>query len=157
MKKTILAIIISIIIAQLAGAIGSIFTASNIETWYVFLEKPSFAPPSWLFAPAWITLYTLMGIAAFLVWQKREMAKAKSALYFYFTQLLLNAIWSIAFFGLQSPFLGFLVIIILWLLILITLVKFWKIRSLAGVLFIPYIIWVSFAAVLNFAVWQLNA
>ena len=148
--------IVSVLIAQIAGVIGSFFTAANIQTWYVFLEKPAFAPPNWLFAPAWITLYTLMGIAAFLIWQKRETAGAKPALYFYCSQLVLNALWSVAFFGLQNPFLGFLVIIVLWLLILLTLLKFWKIERTAGLLFIPYILWVSFAAILNLTVWQLN-
>ena len=156
MSKKILTLFASIIIAQLAGAVGSIFTAPSIQSWYVFLEKPFFAPPNWLFAPAWITLYALMGIAAFLVWQKRRKVEVKSALYFYFAQLLLNASWSVAFFGLQNPFLGFLVIIALWLLILVTMVKFYKIERIAGLLFIPYILWVTFATMLNFAIWQLN-
>lgn len=156
MKKIILTLLIFIIIAQLAGLVGSFFTAPNIDNWYVFLERPSFAPPNWLFAPAWITLYTLMGIASFLVWQKRQFPRARSALFFYLGQLLFNALWSIVFFGMQSPFLGFLVIIILWFLIVITLIKFWKTEKIAGLLFIPYILWVSFAAVLNFSIWQLN-
>jgi len=156
MINKILSLIIFIIIAQSAGIIGSFFTAPQIETWYVFLEKPFFAPPNWLFAPAWVTLYTLMGIASFLVWQKRQFPRARSALYFYLSQLLFNALWSIVFFGMQSPFLGFLVIVILWLLIFITMVKFWKTEKIAGLLFIPYILWVSFAAALNLAIWQLN-
>ena len=156
MINKILTLIIFIIIAQSAGIIGSFFTAPSIEAWYVFLEKPSFAPPNWLFAPAWITLYTLMGIASFLVWQKRQFPRARSALYFYLGQLLFNALWSIVFFGMQSPFFGFLVILILWLLIFITMVKFWKTEKIAGLLFVPYILWVSFAAVLNFSIWQLN-
>ena len=156
MSKKILTLFASIIIAQLAGAVGSIFTAPSIQSWYVFLEKPFFAPPNWLFAPAWITLYALMGIASFLVWQKRRKVEVKSALYFYFAQLLLNASWSVAFFGLQNPSLGFLVIIALWLLILVTMVKFWRIERIAGLLFIPYILWVTFATMLNFAIWQLN-
>ncbi len=148
--------IVSVLIAQMAGVIGSFFTTPNIETWYVFLEKPAFAPPNWLFAPAWITLYTLMGIAAFLIWRRRGEAGAKKALYFYGAQLLLNALWPIAFFGLQNPLLGFLVIIVLWLLILITMIKFWKIEKIAGILFLPYILWVAFAAALNFAILLLN-
>jgi len=156
MRKTIFSLLIFIVIAQSAGIIGSFFTAPNIETWYASLEKPSFTPPDWLFAPAWITLYTLMGIASFLVWQKRQFPRARSALFFYLGQLLFNALWSIVFFGMQSPFLGFLIIIILWLLIIVTALKFWKAEKIAGLLFIPYILWVSFAAVLNFAIWQLN-
>lgn len=156
MKKTILTLLIFIITAQLAGVIGSFFTAPKIETWYASLEGPSFAPPNWLFAPAWITLYFLMGIASFLVWQKRQFPRARSALYFYLGQLLFNILWSIVFFGMQSPFLGFLVIIVLWFLIVITLIKFCKTEKIAGLLFVPYILWVSFAAVLNFSIWQLN-
>jgi len=163
MAKTIFTLIASVVIAQMAGVIGSFFTAANIQTWYVFLEKPFFNPPNWLFAPAWVTLYTLMGIAAFFVWSsyaktmdRQAKKKIKIALWLYASQLLLNAFWSIVFFGLQNPALGFLVIIILWLLIFLTMIKFWKIEKIAGILFIPYILWVSFAAVLNFAIWQLN-
>ena len=156
MRKKILILIISIVIAQSAGIIGSFFTAPKIDSWYSLLEKPFFTPPDWLFAPAWITLYALMGVAAFLVWQKKQNPKAKLALCFYFSQLVLNALWSVVFFGLQNPFLGFIVIAVLWLLIFITLIKFWKIDRLAGLLFFPYILWVSFASVLNYFIWQLN-
>ncbi|MFH1714318.1 MAG: TspO/MBR family protein [Candidatus Nealsonbacteria bacterium] len=156
MSKTILTLLISIIIAQLAGAVGSIFTASSIGSWYAFLEKPAFSPSNWLFAPAWITLYALMGIAAFLIWQKRGEAGARSALYFYGGQLILNSLWSVIFFGFQNPFLAFLEIIVLWLLIAFTTVKFYRIEKAAGLLFVPYILWVTFAMVLNFAVWRLN-
>jgi translocator protein len=154
--QILLGVIVSVVIAQMAGVIGSFFTVSGVQSWYSFLEKPFFSPPNWLFAPAWITLYTLMGIAAFLIWQKRKEVNAKTALCLYGAQLVLNALWSIVFFGLHSPFWAFLVIVVLWLLILLTMVKFWKIRRAAGILFIPYILWVSFASVLNLAVWQLN-
>ncbi|MBI2042719.1 MAG: tryptophan-rich sensory protein [Candidatus Nealsonbacteria bacterium] len=163
MPKTIFTLFASIIIAQMAGVIGSFFTTSSIQTWYAFLAKPLLSPPSWVFAPAWVTLYTLMGIAAFLVWSSYAKAtdgqarkRIKIALCIYLIQLLLNASWSIVFFGLRSPFWAFLVIIILWLLILLTMVKFWKIRTVAGILFVPYILWVTFAAYLNFAIWLLN-
>jgi tryptophan-rich sensory protein len=156
MIKKILTLFVSILVAQLAGVLGSFFTAPNIQTWYVFLEKPFFSPPNWLFAPAWIILYALMGIAAFLIWQKRGESGAKSALYLYGIQLLLNALWSVVFFGLQNPFLAFLLILALWLLIVLVMVKFWKIERIAGILFVPYVAWVSFAAILNFSIWQLN-
>ena len=156
MMKTILGVIISIILAQMAGAIGSVFTISSIQTWYVYLEKPFFSPPNWLFAPAWITLYTLMGIAAFLVWQKRQESRAKSALWLYLIHLVLNSLWSVIFFGLQNPAWAFFEILILWVLIVIVAWKFYKIIIIAGILFIPYIIWVTFASILNFTIWQLN-
>jgi len=155
-KKYILALIFFLFVTFLAAFVGNFFTVSSIPTWYASLNKPSFSPPNWLFGPAWTVLYVLMAIAAFLVWKKRKESETKSSLCFYFAQLLLNSAWSVAFFGLQNPFLGFLVIIILWLLIVITMVKFWKIERVAGLLFIPYILWVSFATILNFAVWQLN-
>ncbi|MBM3257809.1 MAG: tryptophan-rich sensory protein [Candidatus Nealsonbacteria bacterium] len=150
-------LIFSIIIAQLAGVIGSIFTAASIQNWYVFLEKPFFAPPNWLFAPAWITLYALMGISAFLVWQKKENLKLRNyALKLYAIHLVLNALWSVIFFGLRNPGLAFIEIVVLWIFILIITVKFFKIRKSAGFLFIPYLLWVSFASVLNLFIWLLN-
>jgi len=163
MKKTILGVIISIIIAQLAGAVGSFFTAPSIQSWYIFLEKPFFSPPNWLFAPAWITLYALMGIAAFLVWssykknaEEKTKKEIKTALWLYGIHLVFNALWSVIFFGLQNPVWAFFEILILWVLILVVALKFCKIRRAAGILFIPYILWVSFAAILNFTIWQLN-
>src|SRR4030066_1376683 len=155
--RNLFQLIISILIAQMAGAIGSIFTTASIQNWYVFLEKPIFAPPNWLFAPAWITLYALMGIAAFLIWQKRDDLVARnSALKIYGIHLLFNACWSIIFFGLRNPGLAFFEIIVLWLLILIVTIKFFRICKAAGFLFIPYLLWVSFASVLNYFVWMLN-
>jgi tryptophan-rich sensory protein len=149
-------VIVSVLIAQMAGAIGSFFTFSSVQSWYAFLEKPFFAPPDWLFAPAWITLYTLMGIAAFLVWRKRDAVKIKSALRFYSVQLVLNALWSVIFFGMRNPGLAFVEIVVLWLLILVATLKFFKVEKIAGYLFVPYLLWVTFAAILNFAVWRLN-
>lgn len=157
MLKKILILSFFITTAHLAGIIGSFFTAPKIETWYFFLEKPFFSPPNWLFAPVWIVLYTLMGISAFIVLQKSQSSRAKSAFCFYGAQLLVNALWSVIFFGFQSPFLGFLTIIALWFLIFVTTVKFWKIEKFAGLLFLPYFFWVTFAMVLNFFIWQLNA
>ncbi|MDO8424561.1 MAG: TspO/MBR family protein [bacterium] len=147
--------IVSVIIAQLTGVIGSFFTFSSIQTWYNFLEKPAFSPPGWLFAPVWILLYTLMGIAAFLIWQKRG-EEAKAALSIYAIHLISNALWSIIFFGLRNPGLAFLEIVVLWILIFVITVKFFKIEKIAGLLFVPYLFWVTFAAILNFVVWRLN-
>lgn len=149
-------LILSIVIAQAAGLIGSIFTFSAIPTWYAGLEKPFFSPPNWLFGPAWLLLYTLMGTAAYLVWKKRGISGAKSALLLYGVHLAFNALWSIIFFGMKNPGLAFGEIVILWALILVVSLKFLKIEKLAGLLFIPYIAWVTFAAILNFAVWRLN-
>jgi tryptophan-rich sensory protein len=156
MFKKYLTLIFSILLAQLAGIVGSVFTAPNIKNWYVFLTKPFFSPPNWLFAPVWIILYILMGISAFLVWEKRKEAKVNSALLFYFIQLIFNATWSVVFFGFRSLFGGLVIIVALWFLILITLIKFWRIEKPAGYLLVPYLLWATFATILNLTVWQLN-
>ena len=152
----IVEIIISVLIAEAAGILGSVFTASSVRSWYLTLVKPSWNPPSWVFGPVWTTLYLLMGIAASLVWSRRSLPGAKLALWFYGIQLALNALWSILFFGLKNPLLSFVEIIILIIFIIVTTVLFWKINPWAGVLMIPYIIWVSFASYLNYSIWQLN-
>jgi tryptophan-rich sensory protein len=156
MKKT-LQLISAILLCQLAGIIGSIFTAPAIPIWYATLQKPSFNPPSWLFGPVWITLYALMGIALFLVWQKRKENKlVKSAVILFLVHLILNATWSVIFFGLQNPFIAFIDILALWSMIIILTYQFSKIKKEAAYLLLPYLAWVSFAMVLNFAIWYLN-
>lgn len=156
--KDILKLIASIIICQLAGFIGSLFTTPAIPTWYKTLIKPSFSPPNSIFSPVWIALFLLMGISLFLVWQKNQKdKKVKIALLFFTVQLVLNILWSVIFFGLKSPLLAFIEIIILWFAILLTILKFLKVSKPAGALLLPYILWVSFAAFLNFFLWNLNA
>ena len=144
---------ISIIVCQLAGIIGSVFTADSVSTWYTELIKPSFNPPNWLFGPVWISLYILMGISLYLVWSK---SKNGVAMMIFFIQLALNTIWSIIFFGLKMPGLAFIEIIFLWAVILLTIVQFHKIHRVSAYLLIPYILWVSFAALLNLAIYILN-
>jgi tryptophan-rich sensory protein len=140
-----------------AGAIGGLATAKAIPTWYRTLEKPAFNPPDWLFGPAWTTLYVLMGIAAFLVWSRGLGAPGvRLALAVFLVQLVLNAVWSVLFFGLRSPLAGFVEIIVLWLAILASVVLFFRVSSAAGILLLPYIAWVTFAAVLNAAILTLN-
>ena len=150
-------LLISIDACQCAGLIGSVFTTPAIPTWYATLEKPPFTPPNWLFAPAWITLYLLMGISASLVWQ-RGLAdrRNRAALITFLVQLMLNALWSVAFFGLESPLYGIIVIVVLWIAIALTMAKFFRISTLAGALLLPYIGWVSFAAILNVCIFMLN-
>ena len=151
-----MAIFISILIAQSAGVIGSIFTAGSVQTWYVDLVKPALNPPNWIFGPVWITLYTLMGIAAYLIWQRRREQGVKFALSLYGVQLILNTLWSILFFGLQNPGLAFAEILILLPFIVLTMALFWRINKWAGILLVPYLAWVSFATYLNYAIWSLN-
>ncbi|MDD3497914.1 MAG: tryptophan-rich sensory protein [Candidatus Moranbacteria bacterium] len=152
----IIALIFSVAIAQLAGIIGSFFTSSSVRTWYVDIIKPQWNPPAWLFGPVWITLYTLMGVAAYLIWQQKDQPGAKIALVVYGIHLALNALWSIIFFGLKNPGLAFGEIIILLASILVVAFLFWRINPYAGMLFIPYVLWVSFASFLNYNIWKLN-
>jgi benzodiazapine receptor len=150
-------LILCILICQAAGALGSVFTSSSVSTWYPTLIKPDLTPPGWVIGLVWIILFALIGISLFLVW--REVAgrsDAKSALIIFAAQLVVNILWSWAFFGLRSPLSGLEVIAVLWILILLTIVKFWPISRVASLLLIPYILWVSFAAFLNFAIWRLN-
>jgi translocator protein len=153
--KKIIQLVIAILIVQSAGVIGSFATFSAIPTWYAGLIKPAFSPPSWVFGPVWTVLYTLIGISLFLVWQAKGKEK-KVALSIFFVHLFLNALWSILFFGLHNPSLAFLEILLLLATLLVVMWQFWHIRPLAAYLLIPYLLWVSFAAFLNFALWQLN-
>ncbi|MFC1787284.1 TspO/MBR family protein [Halobacteriota archaeon] len=155
--KNIPKLVYSIVICQLAGIIGAFFTSPSISTWYAALEKPSFNPPNWLFSPVWITLFILMGISLYLIWSQGTKTKYfKIAITFFGIQLALNILWSIIFFGLKSPFFAFIEIVILWIAILATIFKFSKISKTAAYLLIPYLLWVSFAAVLNFSIWVIN-
>ena len=141
----------------LAGAVGSIFTFSAIPVWYESLNKPSFSPPNFVFGPVWTMLYILMGVSFYLVFSKAKTKEVKKDLILIYTiQLILNALWSIAFFGLRSPFLGVVVIISLWLAIVVMVIKFFRVLPLASALNLPYFLWVSFAAYLNFWIYYLN-
>ncbi|MFC1937552.1 TspO/MBR family protein [Chloroflexota bacterium] len=148
----------SILACEGAGAIGSIFTTPAIPTWYATLEKPAFTPPNSVFAPVWLTLYLLMGIAVFLVWRRglRE-SGGKRAFALFWGQLVVNMLWSVVFFGLKSPLAGVVVIVILWLAILFTIIRFFRVSEPAGWLLTPYILWVSIASYLNIGVWLLNS
>lgn len=150
-------LIIAIVVSELAGIIGSVFTVSSIPTWYAGLAKPELSPPNWIFGPVWTTLYFLMGVAAFLVWKKGlDRRDVKIALIIFGGQLLLNTLWSIIFFGLHNPFWALVDIIALWLAIIFAIMAFYKISRPAAYLLLPYILWVSFAMYLNYAIWTLN-
>jgi benzodiazapine receptor len=156
-RNNVIKLIVSILVCQVAGGIGALFTTSSIPTWYATLNKPSFTPPSWIFGPVWTVLYLMMGIAAFLVWRKGlNDPQVKTALIIFVVQLALNALWSFLFFGLRSPLAGLVDIVLLWVFIMLTIVLFIRISTIAGLLLIPYLLWVSFATVLNFAIWRLN-
>ncbi len=141
----------------MAGIIGSLFTAPKIPTWYESLLKPEFAPPNWVFGPVWITLFVLMGIAAFLVWRRGlERREVKIALGVFLLQLTLNVFWSIIFFGFQSPGWAFAWIILLWAFIIANIYLFLRVSTLSAWLLAPYALWVTFAAYLNYSIWMLN-
>jgi tryptophan-rich sensory protein len=150
-------LIIAIMISEFAGIIGSVFTAPSITGWYAGIIKPDLNPPAWVFGPVWTTLFALMGIAAFLVWKKGlDRRDVKIALGIFIGQLVLNTLWSIIFFGFKSPGVAFVEIIFLWLAILATIIAFAKISKPAAWLLVPYILWVSFAAYLNYSIYALN-
>ncbi|OGH67068.1 MAG: TspO protein [Candidatus Magasanikbacteria bacterium RIFCSPHIGHO2_02_FULL_41_13] len=148
---------LSIFVCELAGIIGSVFTTSSIPTWYATINRPTLNPPNWIFGPVWITLFALMGVSAFLVYQKGMRHKhVKVALGIFILQLVLNTLWSVLFFGLHSPGGAFIEIIFLWFSILATIIAFAKISKPAAYLLLPYILWVSFALYLNYSIWLLN-
>lgn len=142
---------------MLVGVLGGIITYPSIPNWYVTLQKPLFSPPNWIFGPVWTILYVLMGIAAAMIWgeEKREKQRIE-ALSVFAIQLGLNFLWSILFFGLRSPLTAFIEIIALWLFILITVKRFYLLNKNAGYLLFPYLLWVTFASILNFSIVLLN-
>jgi translocator protein len=170
----------SIIICELAGIIGSFFTIPQINDWYKGLNKPFFSPPNWIFGPAWTTLFVLMGISLYLVWIKKWIPKNKiksknikiwnlwsrkffvgswqkaNIILIFILQLVLNILWSIIFFGAHSPGTAFFELLMLWFAIIFTIVNFYRVSKTAAVLLVPYILWVTFAGVLNFFIWIIN-
>jgi len=147
----------SISTAQMAGAIGAVATSTSLSTWYKHLKKPALAPSGRIISRVWIVLYVLMGISAYLISRREsDHAGAKGALSLYRFQLMLNVLWSWAFFYLRSPLAGLAVISFLWLSILATIMKFRKISAAAAILLVPYLLWVSFATYLNYSLWRMN-
>lgn len=157
MKKRIIYIAISVAVCLLIGFLSGFATQSSVNEWYTTLNKPSFTPPNELFAPVWTVLYVMMGVAAGVVWSKGyHHIWVKTALYHFVFQLLFNALWSIVFFGLKNPLLALLVILVLLTLIMLTIKWFKVVSKPAAILMVPYLLWVCFAAVLNYKIWELN-
>jgi tryptophan-rich sensory protein len=150
-----LSLVLALLVPNAAGGVGALATASSVNTWYRDLRKPSWQPPGWLFGPVWTTLYTLMGIASWLVSRSRSPRKER-ALRLYGWQLGLNTLWSVLFFGLRRPDLALVEIVPLWGSILATLTNFYRVNPVAGLLLLPYQLWTTFATALNFAIWRLN-
>lgn len=178
--KNFFRLIICIAICELAGFIGAIFTTPEIGTWYRTLVKPVLNPPSWVFGPVWTTLFALLGIALFLVWQRQwrvrnqitlktrkawnpyseQLWKGRwqrfNVIAIFVAQYILNILWSYAFFDQHAPSIAFLVLVALWISIVYLIVNFYRISKLAAWLLVPYLAWVTFAGYLNFAIWMLN-
>lgn len=149
-------LVVFIAVCLAAGGLGAIATTPEIDGWYRTIEKPTWTPPGYLFGPVWTTLYIMMAIAAWLIWRKAGTKAAAIPLTLFGVQLMLNVAWSWIFFGLHQPGWAFAEIILLWFAITATTVVFFRKQKVAGLLMIPYLAWVSFAGVLNFAIWQLN-
>lgn len=157
MYKKVLRFIISIIICQSAGIFGSLFTFEAVPDWYITLEKPFFAPPNWIFGPVWIILYFLMGVSLYIVWKDELKSKTRNVFFVVFgIQLILNALWSLLFFGLRSPLLGLIDILILDVMLVVTIFYAKRVSKYAAMLLIPYMVWIIIASVLNYAIMVLN-
>ena len=155
-KSLVVGLVIAITVCFLAASIGGFATTSSVNGWFAEINKPTWNPPDWIFGPVWTVLYLMMGVSAWLVWKQSGFNKARLALVFFAVQLALNTTWSVLFFGLRQPGWAFAEIIALWISIALTTVLFYKHSKLAAGLLVPYLLWVTFAAGLNFAIWSLN-
>lgn len=149
-------LIISLLVCQLAGLVGWIFTSSSVNDWYAGLNKPVFNPPNWVFAPVWTTLFLLMGISLYIVWNSKDKKNKKGAVEMFSAQLLLNIGWSVFFFGIKEPLFAFIELLFLWAFIMLTMARFYRVSKTAAYLLLPYLLWVTFAAILNVAIAALN-
>ena len=152
--RSVLSLLLFLAVTFLAAGSGA---RHMPDEWYAQLAKPTWNPPSWIFAPVWTLLYICMAVAAWLVWRKKGLLEASTPITLWIVQLGLNSVWTWFFFGMHSPGVAFADIVILWVAIAATLVAFWRVSAAAGALLVPYLAWVSFAAVLNFTIWSMNA
>ena len=156
-KHVYLGLVVFLVVCFAAAGIGGAVTTPKIGSWYATLVKPSWNPPNWIFGPVWSALCCCMAVAAWLVWRQEGFASDKLPLILFGVQLVLNVLWSCIFFGLEMPGVAFAEVLLLWAPIAATMVLFWQRSMIAGILFVPYLAWVSFASVLNFTIWRLNA
>ena len=154
-RRKILGLVVWLAVTFAAAGAGGVASA-NAAGFYQSLARPDWAPPPWLFGPVWTVLYLMIGIAAWLVWRDRGFAGARTALSLFLVQLVANALWTWIFFAWQRGALAFAEIIVLWILIVATMLMFWRVRRIAGALFIPYLAWVTFASALTYSIWKLN-
>jgi benzodiazapine receptor len=158
MKVTIVVkLVVCLALTFSAALLGSLFTGNAVADWYANLNKPFFTPPNWLFAPVWTALYVLMAVSAAIVWHKGvDQGAVRIGLALFLLQLILNGLWTPLFFGLKMPLVAFIEILLLWIAIGLTILAFARVSIAAAVLLLAYILWTSFAAVLNFSIWLLN-
>jgi translocator protein len=154
--KSFLIVLLCFAAPLLVGAFASLATASSVGTWYATLNKPFFNPPNWLFGPVWTTLYILMGVSSLMVYKRPYSASRRFGLDLYMIQLFFNFTWSFVFFGFQSPGWALVNIVLLWLLLVLMIIHFYRSSSVAAYLQIPYLMWITFATALNAAIWWLN-
>lgn len=171
--KSPLLLLVSILLSQAAGYVGSLATQRSINTWYVSLDKPLFNPPNWVFAPVWFILYTLMGISLYLVWvelkkptgvfawfkyklQAKKREQMYSSVIFFLIHLVVNAVWSQVFFGLQELGSALVVLVLLWIMVATLIYVFGKFSRWASILLLPYLGWLTFAGLLNYSLWMMN-
>lgn len=157
LARRVLGLMVFVFLCFGVAALGSIATAPNIPNWYAGLVKPSWTPPNWIFGPVWSALYFCMAVAAWLVWQRGGLLRARAPLILFGVQLGLNLLWSWIFFGLKMPGVAFLEVVLLWAAIAATILAFWQRSTTAAILMTPYLIWVTFAGALNSAIWRLNS
>lgn len=153
-KRDWIGLVVFLAVCYLVAAIGSLFTTPAIPGWYATLPRPSWTPPSWVFGPVWTLLYTLMAIAAWLVWRRRNVTAVTVPITLFAVQLGLNLAWTLIFFGRRQVGLGLFDIVLLWVAILATIIAFWRVSRAAAGLMIPYLLWVSYAATLNYGIWR---
>ena len=160
-RRPLLSLAVAILAVEIVGASGAVFTTSGLASWYGTLQQPALAPPNWVFAPVWTTLFALLGVAVWLVWRQVDASpptgrQARLALWIFVVHFAVNLAWSAAFFGAQSVVLGLATIAVLWVLIVLTMWAFDRVDRRAALLLVPYLLWVSFAAYLNYQFWVLN-
>jgi translocator protein len=157
MRNPWVMLVFHVSVCLVVGVLAGITTAHSVTTWYPSLVKPTWNPPSWVFAPVWTTLYVMMGVAAWLVWRRgTDIVGVRVALSVFWVQLFFNLAWSFLFFGARSPMLALADVVLLWLALALCVRNFFRVAKEPGLLMLPYLAWVSFAACLNFAIWRLN-
>ena len=155
-RPDVLALGALLALSAAVASVSGVATVHSVGSWYPALVKPSFNPPNWLFGPVWLVLYAAMAVAAWRVWRQRDRLKVRRALSLYGGQMALNFAWSLIFFGLRQITAAVADILALLVVLAITLAAFWKVDRFAGLLMVPYLVWIMFAALLTFAIWRLN-